>query len=76
MKIGQAVRQLREAAGLSMYRLAERAGWSYTLLWLIETEKRENLSVFKLRDVAKALNVRASQIITLAEDLASQEEAA
>lgn len=66
-ELGQAIRRQRRAAGLSQEGLAERAGLHSTYLSEIETA-RVNPTVNVLRRIAAALGVRASALVSAAED--------
>jgi len=62
MLIGQAVRRLREAAGLSQDKLATNAGFTYQHLSAIENGK-ENFTIGILADLAAALSVDVPRLV-------------
>lgn len=65
--LGDALRALRQARGLTIERLAEEAGIHATYLSDIE-RGLGNPSIGKLADLAAVLGVRASALIAEAED--------
>jgi len=66
--LGQAIRELRQAAGLSQEELADRCGMHRTYVGGIERGER-NVSFRNLLRLAAALDVRASQLLARGEDL-------
>jgi transcriptional regulator with XRE-family HTH domain len=60
--IGEAIRRLRESAGLSQEKLAEKAEITYQYLSAVENGK-ENFTVGVLQSVAKALGLRVDALI-------------
>jgi transcriptional regulator with XRE-family HTH domain len=66
--LGSAIRQRRQAAGLSQEALAEEAGLHRTYISMIERAER-NISVDALDGIAEALALRASVLIRQAERL-------
>jgi transcriptional regulator with XRE-family HTH domain len=69
MALGRAIRQLRRAAGISQEGLAERCGLHRTYVGGIERGER-NVSFRNLLKIAKALDVRPSELLRLCESLA------
>lgn len=67
--LGHAIREAREHAGLSQERLAEKAGLHRNSVGLIE--RGANLTVPTLFALADALDVRASKLVSRAEELAA-----
>ena len=65
-RVGRAIRELREASGLSQEALAEEAGLHRTYISLVERGKR-NITVDALSQIAEALNVYPSRLIAEAE---------
>lgn len=65
-RIGAVVRQLREASGLSQEELAEQAGLHRTYISLVERGRR-NITVDALSQIAEALGVYPSRLISEAE---------
>lgn len=65
-ELGQVIREVRVAAGLTQEELAERSGLHWTYVSQIETGKR-NLSVSVLRRIGHALDVPASRLLAEAE---------
>ncbi|MEK6225555.1 MAG: helix-turn-helix transcriptional regulator [Chloroflexota bacterium] len=63
-----AIRERREAQGLSQEALAERAKLHRTYISMIERATR-NISVDKLSGIAEALGLRPSQLLQRAESL-------
>jgi transcriptional regulator with XRE-family HTH domain len=63
--IGLTIRRLRETAGLSQEKLAERAGFTYQHLSAIENGK-ENFTIGILESLAKALSLDIPQLIECA----------
>lgn len=60
--VGSNIRACRKAAGLTLESLAERAEMSWP--YLSEVERgRENISLDKLAQVARALGVKLSKIV-------------
>lgn len=70
--LGRAVRQLREAAGLSQEQLAARCGLHRTYVGGIERGER-NVSFGNLVKLAGALGIRPSDLLARAESLQSLE---
>ncbi|MGA2454789.1 MAG: helix-turn-helix transcriptional regulator [Solirubrobacteraceae bacterium] len=66
--LGQAIRQLRRAAGISQEGLADRCGMHRTYVGGIERGER-NVSFRNLLKLASALDVRASELLSLSESL-------
>lgn len=66
--LGLAIRERREAQGLSQEALAERAKLHRTYISMIERATR-NISVDKLSGIAEALGLRPSQLLQRAESL-------
>jgi transcriptional regulator with XRE-family HTH domain len=66
--VGAAIRERREASGLSQEELADRAGLHRTYISLVERAQR-NISVDALGEIADALELRPSQLIQRAERL-------
>lgn len=58
--IATRLRALREAAGLTIQQLAERAGISRQAVQHIETGKRTNPSIETMRSICKALGASLS----------------
>jgi transcriptional regulator with XRE-family HTH domain len=67
-QIGSAIRKLREERGLAIERLALAASMDVSYLSGIERGLR-NPSWSKLRAIMKALDVEASELIRIAEEL-------
>jgi transcriptional regulator with XRE-family HTH domain len=67
--LGQAIRHLRVAAGLSQQGLADRSGMHRTYVGGIERGER-NVSLRNLLKLASALDVRTSELLRLSETLA------
>jgi transcriptional regulator with XRE-family HTH domain len=65
-RVGRAVRQLREANGLSQEELAAEAGLHRTYISLVERGRR-NITVDALSQIAEALGVYPSRLIAEAE---------
>lgn len=63
--IGRMVRHLRESAGLSQEKLAERAGITYQYLSAVENGK-ENFSIGILDSLANALDIELPTLVNLA----------
>lgn len=57
MFIGKRIRELREAAGLSIAKLAARSDISPDYIFRIEHEKVTNIGTKKLENIARALHV-------------------
>jgi len=66
--LGVAIRQRREARGLSQEALAEQANLHRTYISLVERAAR-NISVDALSGIADALELRPSQLLQQAEKL-------
>jgi transcriptional regulator with XRE-family HTH domain len=64
--IGAVVRSLRQARGLTLEALADAAGMNVTYLSDIE-RRRSNPTIGKLGDLAKALDIRVSELVAQAE---------
>ena len=60
--VGNNIRALRADAGLTLEQLAEKADLSWPYLSEIE-RGRENISLDKLAQLAKALDVRLSKLV-------------
>ncbi|OQW97235.1 MAG: hypothetical protein BWK77_02300 [Verrucomicrobia bacterium A1] len=60
--IGQAIRRLREASGLSQEKLAEQAGITYQYLSAVENGK-ENFTIGILESVSRALGLKVDALI-------------
>lgn len=60
--VGQNIRDCRTNAGLTLEKLAEKADLSWTYLSEIE-RGRENISLDKLAQLAKALNVKLARLV-------------
>ncbi|OGS05283.1 MAG: hypothetical protein A3G41_00805 [Elusimicrobia bacterium RIFCSPLOWO2_12_FULL_59_9] len=60
--IGQAIRRLREASGLSQNRLAEQAGITYQYLSAVENGK-ENFTIGILESIARSLGLQVDTLI-------------
>jgi transcriptional regulator with XRE-family HTH domain len=69
--LGRVVRRHRHERGLTLEGLAELAGMNVTYLSDIERGKA-NPSVFKLGGIAAALEVRVSDLLREAEELATR----
>lgn len=67
--LGRAIREVREAVGLSQERLAEKAALHRNSIGMIE-RTGANQSVPTLLAIADALGVHASQLLARAEELA------
>ncbi len=61
-RVGQAVRATREQAGLSQDELAWRAGIHRAYMGVIERGE-QNITIFKLYQVAKAMGIECSEIL-------------
>jgi transcriptional regulator with XRE-family HTH domain len=66
--LGSAIRERRQARGLSQEALAEKAKLHRTYIGMVERAER-NISVDALDGIAAALAVRASQLLQQAERL-------
>lgn len=64
-KLGQAVREVRKAQGMSQEALADAAGIDRSHMGKIERGER-NVSVLNIARVAKALNVSVAYLMTSA----------
>ncbi len=64
--LGAAIRERRQATGLSQEALAEKARLHRTYIGMVERAER-NVSVDKLDQIATALAVRASALLLQAE---------
>jgi transcriptional regulator with XRE-family HTH domain len=60
--VGSNIRTCRTNAGMTLEQLAEKADLSWPYLSEIE-RGRENISLDKLANLAKALNVRLSRLV-------------
>lgn len=69
--LGVAIRQRREARGLSQEALAEQANLHRTYISLVERAAR-NISVDALSGIADALELRPSQLLRQAERLRAE----
>ncbi|MBK9517991.1 MAG: helix-turn-helix transcriptional regulator [Anaeromyxobacter sp.] len=67
---GLAVRKLREARKISQEHLAELAGVHRTYMGAVERGEK-NISIDNIERISAALGVRASSVLTRAEDLRS-----
>jgi transcriptional regulator with XRE-family HTH domain len=65
MTVGECVRTLRVASGLSQRELARRATISSAMLSLVEADKREP-TISMLRRIAHALDVPSSVVFSVA----------
>lgn len=72
--LGEAIRQLRQAAGLSQEQLAERATTDLTQIGGLERGTR-NPSYSTLVRIAAALDTRAGEIVARAERLSADRDA-
>jgi len=63
-----AVRELRRRQGLTQEQLAIRAGWHATEISSIESGRR-NPTLNGLERISKALDVRLSEVLALAEGI-------
>lgn len=68
--IGSVVRSLRQARGLTLEALADRAGMNVTYLSDIE-RGRSNPTLGKLGNLATVFEIRVSELIAAAEDKAA-----
>lgn len=62
-KFGQRVRQLRYQEGYSQEELADRAGVHRTYIGMIERAEKK-ITLLKIEKVAKALNIRLTDLFT------------
>ena len=62
-KFGQRVRQLRYQEGYSQEEIADRAGVHRTYIGMIERAEK-NITLLKIEKVAKALNIRLTDLFT------------
>ena len=62
-KFGQRVRQLRYQEGYSQEEVADRAGVHRTYIGMIERAEK-NITLLKIEKVAKALNIRLTDLFT------------
>ena len=62
VKLGENIRQMRKAKGLSQEALADMSGLHRTYIGGIERGER-NVSIANIVRIAQALNVEASQIV-------------
>ncbi len=62
-KLGEIVRELREARGLTQAQLAERAQIALSYVTLIEAGQEANLSRQILHRLARALGVPAKRLV-------------
>ena len=59
------IRELREAAGLSMQQAAGKAGWKIAQQWyLIEAGKRKDPSISTVQRIARALGCSVDDLLT------------
>lgn len=65
-RVGRVIRRLREDSGLSQEALAEEAGLHRTYISLVERGRR-NISVDALSQIAEALGVYPSRLMSDAE---------
>ncbi len=65
-RVGRVIRKYRESVGLSQEELAERSGLHRTYISLVERGRR-NITVDALSQIAEALEVYASKLISDAE---------
>jgi transcriptional regulator with XRE-family HTH domain len=65
-RVGRAIRELRERAGLSQEELAAESGLHRTYISLVERGRR-NITVEALSQIAEALNVYPSRLVAEAE---------
>jgi transcriptional regulator with XRE-family HTH domain len=65
-RVGRVIRKYRESAGMSQEALAEESGLHRTYISLVERGRR-NITVDALTQVAEALGVYASRLISDAE---------
>ena len=56
--IGKLVHQQRRSLNLTIEKLAERSGVSISLIWRMERGDVNNISIKKLTDIARALNMQ------------------
>lgn len=61
LAIGQRIKELRQAAGLSQERLALEIGMDRTYLASVEAGKR-NVSIINLKKIANGLNLSLSEL--------------
>lgn len=56
MTIGQQIKEAREKAGLSLYRLAKLSGVSRSYIYYLENGKRKNPTIETLKKIFDQLN--------------------
>ena len=71
-RLGEKLRELRKARGLTLERLADQASLSKSYLWELENRESQRPSAEKLAALADALGVAASYFIE--EDVRAPEE--
>lgn len=65
MNVGQKIRELRTAAGVTLPDLAEKAGVSKGFLSQLENDEKANVSLDTLTKIAKALGVTVGALLGL-----------
>ncbi len=65
MRLGDALRRLREAKGLTQVELAKRANITDEYLSMLESGVRRNPSLAVLRRLARALGVSVGELMAL-----------
>jgi transcriptional regulator with XRE-family HTH domain len=68
VKLGRAVRRLRESTGCSQEGFADLVGVHRTYMGAVERGEK-NISLRNLERIAKALRIRTSELIRHAEDV-------
>ena len=63
MNIGKSVRQFRKLSGLSIVKLAAKAGASPDYIFRIEAGKVTNIGIQKLQQIANALEVDLIELL-------------
>lgn len=63
MEIGEKIRKLRIAKGITQAELARRAGWMPQRLNHLERGRRTDLHVSTLRKIAAALGVKPGELL-------------
>ena len=66
LQLGMAIRSQRNAAGLSQEALADAAGIDRSHMGKIERGER-NVTLLNVLKISKALNIKASEILALAD---------
>lgn len=61
--IGDNIKRIRELRKISKQELADNAGYSLAYISMIESNKRPNLSIKTITNIAKALNVSVNEIM-------------